>query len=105
MTPPITLACIAPPEVLRERVRARAEHGGSDAGLDVLEAQLSEAQETPVGIFRSAERVHPKAALSTHSNAQRASYWSTQLRRTAPENVAAPPGETSAVRSSPVRAK
>jgi aminoglycoside phosphotransferase family enzyme/predicted kinase len=50
LTPPITLACIAPPEVLRERVRARAERGGSDAGLDVLEAQLSEAQETPLGI-------------------------------------------------------
>jgi aminoglycoside phosphotransferase family enzyme/predicted kinase len=50
---PITLACTAEPAVLRQRVRERAERGGSDAGLDVLEAQLVQAS-TP-GISNTIE--------------------------------------------------
>jgi uncharacterized protein len=47
---PVTLACTAPAEVLRSRVRERAERGGSDAGPDVLEAQFAEQPPSSVGI-------------------------------------------------------
>jgi len=39
---PHIIACCASPEVLRERVGRRSQSGGSDAGPEVLETQISE---------------------------------------------------------------
>jgi hypothetical protein len=50
LAPALTLACQASPATLRERVGARAERGGSDAGLDVLDVQLAEPRATVLGI-------------------------------------------------------
>jgi uncharacterized protein len=47
---PTILACTAPTEVLRARVRERAERGGSDAGPDILEAQFAEQTDSLLGI-------------------------------------------------------
>jgi len=55
LEPPITLACMAADDTLRDRVRQRAELGGSDAGLDVLEAQLRDRGELSVGISNALE--------------------------------------------------
>ena len=55
LTPPLILACTAPPEVLRQRVQERAERGGSDAGLDVLDTQLHEQRPDRLGISHAIE--------------------------------------------------
>jgi aminoglycoside phosphotransferase family enzyme/predicted kinase len=55
LAPPLTLACSATDDVLRGRVRERAERGASDAGLDVLDAQLAEPRALAVGISNATE--------------------------------------------------
>ncbi|MGI8623511.1 MAG: AAA family ATPase [Solirubrobacteraceae bacterium] len=62
---PITLACTAPDEVLRARMHDRAESGGSDAGLDVLEAQLRDAGPFTVGISNTIELATDRSLAAT----------------------------------------
>jgi uncharacterized protein len=50
LTAPVTLVCEASDDTLRARVHERAERGGSDAGDEVLAAQLSERRDTNTGI-------------------------------------------------------
>jgi uncharacterized protein len=51
---PLVLSCVAPAEILRQRVAAR-RGDPSDAGLDVLEAQLARPLE--IGALEAAYRV------------------------------------------------
>ena len=46
----MTLACTAPPEVLRRRVGSRAELGGSDADIRILDEQLQAHAARPVNL-------------------------------------------------------
>lgn len=55
LTDPVTLACVAEPDLLRERIRDRAIRQGSDARPAVLEEQLRDHGDHSVGISNAVE--------------------------------------------------
>ena len=55
LTQAVVVHCTASPETLRRRVEERALRGGSDAGIEILAAQLDATRDLPLGISNAIE--------------------------------------------------